>query len=443
MRKRLMYSVLLTALAVNLFFGAQVYLRSAEVAEKNDVYGNLRLFSLVLEKVRNDYVDGENLTYQDLIYGALKGMLSTLDPHSEFMEPQKYDDLKKDTEGKFGGVGIQVGLRGDSLTVIAPMDDTPASRAGIMPGDRILKIDGRSTEKISLNEAVSRMRGAPGTEVVLTVLRPSTGATKDHKLVRADIAVETVKDIHGRREFSLDDDKLGYVRLTQFGEGTEEELDRALKRLHEQEMRGLVLDLRDNPGGLLDQAARVCERFVQPRQLVVTTEGRDPSERREYRAGRRGERTTVPMVVLVNGGSASASEIVAGCLQDLKRAVVVGEKTFGKGSVQSIIPLQDGAALRLTTAKYYTPSHKVIHEKGIEPDIVVPVPIEDAEALFLQRTPGLIESLDAERQERFGAVRDLQLERALDLLKGITLYTHRAPDSDRKTQTKPMAAKAD
>ncbi|HRZ58698.1 MAG TPA: S41 family peptidase, partial [Candidatus Paceibacterota bacterium] len=316
MRKRLMYSMLLTALAVNLFFGAQVYLRSAEVAEKNDVYGNLRLFSLVLERVRNDYVDGENLTYQDLIYGALKGMLSTLDPHSEFMEPQKYDDLKEDTEGKFGGVGIQVGLRGEYLTVIAPMDDTPASRAGIMSGDRILKIDGRSTEKINLNEAVSRMRGAPGTEVVLTVLRPSTGATKDHKLVRADIAVETVKDIHGRREFPLDDDKLGYVRLTQFGEGTEEELDRALKKLHDQEMRGLVLDLRDNPGGLLDQAARVCERFVQPRQLVVSTEGRDPSERREYRAGRRGERTTVPMVVLVNGGSASASEIVAGCLQD-------------------------------------------------------------------------------------------------------------------------------
>jgi len=208
-------------------------------------------------------------------------------------------------------------------------------------------------------------------------------------------------------------------------------------------MRGLVLDLRNNPGGLLDQAAHVCERFVQPRQLVVTTEGRDPSERREYRAGRRGERTTVPMVVLVNGGSASASEIVAGCLQDLKRAVVLGEKTFGKGSVQSIIPLQDGAALRLTTAKYYTPSHKVIHEKGIEPDIVVPVPIEDADALLLQRTPGLIESLDAERQERFGAVRDIQLERALDLLKGITLYTHRAPDSDRRPDTKPMAAKAD
>jgi len=442
MRKRLIYSVLLTALAVNLFFGAQVYLRSAEVAEKNDIYGNLRLFSLVLERVRQDYVDGEKLTYQDLIYGALKGMLSTLDPHSEFMEPQKYDDLKKDTEGKFGGVGIQVGLREEYLTVIAPIDDTPASRAGIMSGDRIIKIDGQSTERISLPEAVKRLRGAPGTEVTLTVLRPSTGVAKDHQLMRADIKVETVKDLEGKREFRLDDNKLGYVRLMQFGEGTEEELDKALQKLQGQGMQGLVLDLRDNPGGLLDQAAKVCERFVEPRQLVVSTEGRDPAERREYRAGRRVGRTTVPMVVLVNGGSASASEIVAGCLQDLKRAVVVGEQTFGKGSVQSIIPLQDGAALRLTTAKYYTPSHKVIHEKGIVPDVVVPMPTEDAEALFFRRTPGLVETLDAERQERFNAVRDVQLERALDLLKGITLYTSRSPAAGRDGRSEDVAAKS-
>ncbi len=443
MRKRLIYTVFLAALAANLFFGAQVYLRSAEVAEKNDVYNNLRLFSLVLERVRQDYVDGEQLTYQDLIYGALKGMLSTLDPHSEFMEPQKYDDLKQDTEGKFGGVGIQVGLRGEFLTVIAPMDNTPASRAGIMSGDRITKIDGQSADKISMPEAVKRMRGAPGTEVVLTVLRPSTGVVRDHKLVRADITVETVKDIEGKREFPLDENKLGYVRLVQFGEGTEDELDRALKKLNSQGMRGLVLDLRDNPGGLLDQAARVCERFVEPRQLVVSTEGRDPAERREYRAGRRGERTTAPMVVLVNGGSASASEIVAGCLQDLKRAVVVGEQTFGKGSVQSIIPLQDGAALRLTTAKYYTPSHKVIHEKGIEPDIVIPMPIEDTEALFYRRTPGLVDTLDPERRNQFNAVRDVQLERAMDLLKGITLLTSRSPRPAETDPDKSMAAKAD
>lgn len=440
MKRRLLYFVFLALLGVNLFVGAQVYLRSAEVAEKNDIYGNLRLFSMVLERVRQDYVDGEKLTYQDLIYGALKGMLNTLDPHSEFMEPVKYDELKKDTEGKFGGVGIQVGLRGEHLTVIAPIDDTPASRAGIMSGDRIVKIDGHSTDKINLSDAVTHLRGEPGSEVTITVLRPSTGVVKDHKLVRADIKVDTVKDLNGKREFTVDENKLGYVRLMQFGEGTEAELDNALKKMQNQGMQGLILDLRDNPGGLLDQAAKVCERFVGPKQLVVSTEGRDPAERREFRSGSRGAKLNVPMVVLVNNGSASASEIVAGCLQDLKRAVVVGEQTFGKGSVQSIIPLQDGAALRLTTAKYYTPSHKVIHEHGITPDIVVPMTLEDTEALFARRTPGLVESLDAERQERFKAVRDVQLERATDLLKGITLYTTRIPAAARPAAEK-MAAK--
>lgn len=427
MKKRLLYSVLLTALAVNLFFGAQVYLQSAETAEKNDVYGNLRLFSLVLERVRQDYVDGESLTYQDLIYGALKGMLNTLDPHSEFLEPQKFDDLKQDTEGKFGGVGIQIGLRGEGLTVIAPIDDTPASRAGIMSGDRIIKIEGKSTEKMNVTDAVKKLRGEPGTEVTITVLRPSTGTVTDHKLVRADIKVDTVRDINGKREFPLGDDKIGYVRLIQFGENTHEEFDRALTKLKSQGLEGFILDLRDNPGGLLDQAARLCERFVPPRTLVVSTEGRDPNERREYRSSSRTKPVEVPMVVLVNGGSASASEIVAGCLQDLKRAIILGEQTFGKGSVQSIIPLQDGAALRLTTAKYYTPSHKVIHEKGITPDVIVPISLEETEAVYVRRTPGLAETLDADRVERMKDLGDPQLERAIDLLKGITLYTHRQP----------------
>ncbi|HNQ90346.1 MAG TPA: S41 family peptidase [Verrucomicrobiota bacterium] len=440
MKKRWFYSVLGTVLGVNLFWGAQVYLRSAEVAEKNDIYSHLRLFSLVLEKVRQDYVDGEKLTYQELIYGALKGMLNTLDPHSEFMEPIKYAELKKDTEGKFGGVGIQVGLRGDALTVIAPMDDTPASRAGIMSGDRIVKINGRSAERISLSEAVKQLRGDPGTEVTLTILRPSTGAIRDFKLLRADIRVDTVKDLNGKREFPLGDNQIGYVRLLQFGERTEDELDHAISRLKDQGARGLILDLRDNPGGLLDQAAQVCERFVPARTLVVSTEGRDPSDRREYRAGSRNRPIDLPMVVLVNGGSASASEIVAGCLQDLKRAVIVGEQTFGKGSVQSIITLQDGAALRLTTAKYYTPSHKVIHEKGITPDIVVPISADEAESLLYRRTPGLLESLDPERQEKARNTRDTQLDRALDLLKGITLYTSRLPD---RTPPDRLTAAAD
>jgi carboxyl-terminal processing protease len=410
-----------------LFFGATSYSRSAELAEKNDIYGNLRLFSQVLERVRQDYVDGEKLTYQELIYGALKGMLNTLDPHSEFMEPQKYDDLKKETEGSFGGVGIQLGVRGEFLTVIAPIEGTPASRAGILPGDRIIRIEGKGTDRMSVTEAVKRLRGQPGTEVTISVLRPSTGAVKDHKLVRADINVPTVKDWEGKREFPLGTDKIGYLRIIQFGEHTDAELDEALKRLSQAGLRGLIVDLRDNPGGLLDQAASVCGKFVPARTLLVSTEGRDPAEKREYHATSRGLHVDVPMVVLVNGSSASASEIVAGCLQDLRRAVIVGEQTFGKGSVQSVIQLQDGAALRLTTAKYYTPSHKVIHEKGITPDIVIPLTPEETEALFLKRTPGLLESLDPEQEERVRAVRDVQFERAKDLLKGITLYTSRSP----------------
>jgi carboxyl-terminal processing protease len=377
--------------------------------------------------VRQDYVDGEKLTYQELIYGALKGMLNTLDPHSEFMEPQKYDDLKKETEGSFGGVGIQLGVRGEFLTVIAPIEGTPASRAGILPGDRIIRIEGKGTDRMSVTEAVKRLRGQPGTEVTISVLRPSTGAVKDHKLVRADINVPTVKDWEGKREFPLGTDKIGYLRIIQFGEHTDAELDEALKRLSQAGLRGLIVDLRDNPGGLLDQAASVCGKFVPARTLLVSTEGRDPAEKREYHATSRGLHVDVPMVVLVNGSSASASEIVAGCLQDLRRAVIVGEQTFGKGSVQSVIQLQDGAALRLTTAKYYTPSHKVIHEKGITPDIVIPLTPEETEALFLKRTPGLLESLDPEQEERVRAVRDVQFERAKDLLKGITLYTSRSP----------------
>ncbi len=342
------------------------------------------------------------------------------------MEPIQYDELKKDTEGAFGGVGIVVSMEeGKSyLTVVSPMADTPAYRAGVLSGDRIVKIEGRSTQGITLQQAVERLRGKPGTEVTLTLFRPSSEKTREVSLERAIIKVETVKDGRGEQSFDLSEDGIGYVWLTQFGEQTGKDLRRALDRLMEQGMRGLVLDLRGNPGGLLDQAVEVCEQFLPSGQLVVFTQGREEGMRSEHHAASRDPLLDLPMVILVNGGSASASEIVSGCLQDLGRAVVVGEQTFGKGSVQSIFPVSQGRALRLTTAKYYTPSEKVIHGRGITPDIVVPVSDDDLEALFYQRSPGGVDRLTQfsdEEKARLKQVKDEQLERARDLLRGLFL----------------------
>ncbi len=305
--------------------------------------------------------------------------------------PEKYKELQNDTQGAFGGLGIVISMKDNFITVVAPMEDSPGFKAGIMSGDRIIKIEGKSTEKMSLQEAVKYLRGEPGTEVSISLLRPSSGKLKDYKLTRAVINVDMVKDINGKKEFPLGDNKIGYIRLVQFGEKTSADLEAALKKLKAQGMQALVLDLRWNPGGLLDQAVDVCEKFLPRGDLVVTTEGRNPSQNSVRKArGRGDELNDMPMVVLVNLGSASASEIVAGCLQDSKRAIVLGEKTFGKGSVQSIIPLapcRTAPALRLTTAKYYTPSHKVIHEEGITPDILVPLTEEQERDVQLKHMP--------------------------------------------------------
>jgi len=434
MKRRFFFGFVATALAINLFLGARLYVNTADAAQKDSAYTNLRLFSTVMEKVRQDYVDGQDLNYQDLVYGALKGMIDKLDPHSEFLDPEKYKELQNDTEGHFGGIGIVVAMRDNFVTVVAPMEDTPGFNAGILSGDRIMKINGKSTENMSLADAVKTLRGDPGSAVAITLLRPSSGAVKDYKLTRAVINVDMVKDINGKKEFPLGEDKIGYVRLVQFGEKTSQDLDNALKKLRGQGMQALVLDLRWNPGGLLEQAVDVCEKFLPRGELVVTTEGRNSAQNSVRRAmGRGGEDLrNMPMVVMVNLGSASASEIVAGCLQDLKRAIVLGEKTFGKGSVQSILPLNDGSALRLTTAKYYTPSHKVIHEEGITPDIAVPLTDEEERDIILQRTPGGLESLSDSERQRVAGAHDTQLERALDLLKGINLYGQRAPVPDKR-----------
>lgn len=425
MRKRILYSVLVALLGLNLIVGAQIYFSSAQAAEKNNIYQQMDLFVRVLEKVRQEYVEGDKVTYQELIYGALKGMLNTLDPHSEFMEPTKYEDLRNDTEGAYGGVGLVISLRDNALTVVSPMEDSPAFRAGILAGDQIVRIDGKSTDKMTMTDAVKKLKGEPGTSVTISVSRSSVPQPQDFTLTRAVIKLDTVKDINGQRSFPLSENKVGYVRITQFGEQTTRDLEDALKKLKKEGMEGLILDLRNNPGGLLDQAVGVCELFVKRGELVVSTEGPGTQSEARYKSRGRDQFPEVEIVILVNGGSASASEIVAGCLQDRGRAFIMGEQTFGKGSVQSIMPLPDGSALRLTTARYYTPSHKVIHEKGITPDMIIPMSPEEEEALNWKRVPGGINSLDPDRKALVESARDIQLERAMDFLKGFLLFQNR------------------
>jgi len=447
MKRKVIFGAVTLLLVVNLLIGTKVFLTSAQAAEKDSAYPSLELFTTVLERVRKDYVDGQNVKYQDLVYGALKGMLNTLDPHSEFMEPDKYKELQNDTQGAFGGLGIIIWMKDNFVTVVTPMEDTPGAKAGILTGDRILKIDGHSTEKMALQDAVKSLRGEAGTQVKITLLRPSTGAIKEYTLTRAEITVDMAKDVNGKKEFPLGESKIGYIHLTQFGEKTSDELEAALRKLKGQGMQALILDLRGNPGGLLEQAVEVCEKFLPRDKEVVRTEGRNSAQNSVHMArGRGDEIKNMPMVVLVNLGSASASEIVAGCLQDYHRAIILGEKTFGKGSVQSILPLPDGSALRLTTAKYYTPSHKVIHEEGITPDVSVALSPEEERDLALKRSPGGLESLEPKERDRVAHARDPQLDRANDLLKGIILFTQRAPLPEKsivKNQKMAAAAPAD
>jgi carboxyl-terminal processing protease len=422
MKRRFIFGLVVVALLLNLAVGAKIYLSAAQASNNDDsAQQNLEVFTDAMQKIRSEYVDGKDLKYQQLVYAALKGMVGKLDPHSEFLDETSFRQLQDDTEGQFGGLGLVVAMKDGYVIVVAPMEDAPGFRAGILTGDRIVRVEGKSVEKLPLTEVVKQLRGEPGSAVKLAVERPSTGVTKNYTLLRAVIQMTMVKDINGKKEFPLDENKIGYLRITQFAEKTADELESALGKLKRQGMKGLIIDLRWNPGGLLEQAVAVCQKFLPRGQLVVSTEGRRLMEK-YFAKGDGDELKNVPIVVLVNLGSASAAEIVTGCLQDLHRAVILGEKTFGKGSVQTIFPLEDGSALKLTVAKYYTPSHKVIHQHGIMPDILVPVSDEEEAAILLKRAPGAVESLPEKDRVRVSEIRDEQADRAEDLLKGLIIY---------------------
>jgi carboxyl-terminal processing protease len=367
--------------------------------DRGATYEQLKLFTDVLAIIQNQYVD--ETEPRDVIYGAVRGMLRALDPHSSFMDPESYREMQVETSGSFGGLGIEITIRDDQLTVVAPIEGTPAWRAGVQPGDRIVKIEGLATKDMSLPEAVKKMRGPKGTKVTITVVREGAREPLDVTLTREIIQVQSVR-------IQEIEPGLGYIRVRQFQERTAQDLVTGVEKLDKTgRLSGLIIDLRNNPGGLLSAAVEVSEEFLGDGKLVVYTEGRVRSQNMRFMAHAKKPFTDVPLVVLVNQGSASASEIVAGAIQDHGRGVVLGQQTFGKGSVQTIIPLPDGSGLRLTTARYFTPKGRSIHGKGIMPDIVIEPPKEDPAAA---RPPTPLS--DAELQKR-----DVQLQRALEILK--------------------------
>ncbi len=332
---------------------------------KGATYEELRAFSQALELVRRNYVEVPNT--KDLIEGALHGMIAGLDPHSSYMSERQYKEMSMDIKGEFQGVGIQIGIKNQQLTIIAPIEDTPGFRAGLAAGDKILKINDEWTKDLTIEQAVDRMRGPKGTDVRLLILREGWEKPKEFKITRDTIKVQSVKS-------RMLDNGIGYVKIIQFQGQTGEELEKAMKGLEAKGIKKLVLDLRNNPGGILDASVDVSGMFLPKDSLVVYLQGRQKTDRKDYLTVSPEAPRTYPIVVLVNTGSASASEIVAGALQDSKRALIVGTQTFGKGSVQTVFPLENGGGIRLTTAKYYTPSGRSIQNVGITPDVEVKLP---------------------------------------------------------------------
>ncbi|MCL5966321.1 MAG: S41 family peptidase [Deltaproteobacteria bacterium] len=430
---------------------------SRHSAQATVAYSKLKVFGDVLSVIQSSYVEQPNV--DELIKGAIKGMLQTLDPHSSYLTPDMMKQVEVETKGQFGGLGIEIGMKDSVLTIIAPIEDTPAFRAGLQAGDKIVKIENESTRDMTVMDAVKRLRGEAGTQVTLWIVREGLAEPKSYTITRDIIKIKSIK-------WKAMGDGIGYVKITQFQQDTDQELEKALQALSKEKggLKGLVLDLRNNPGGLLDQAVKVSDEFIDS-GLIVYTDGRLENQKFKFTARREGTYTGFPIVTLVNAGSASASEIVAGALQDHGRAILLGTRTFGKGSVQTILPMEDGSALRLTTALYYTPNGRSIQAKGIEPDIVVrdgreapeghPAPLRekdiehhlkgpDEEAAKpappapgkKKEEPGVrkngTKGPAADEETRKEGGKDPQLDRAVELLKGWEIFKLRFGDKQPK-----------
>jgi carboxyl-terminal processing protease len=420
-------------LALGVFVGVGLSLHGAVLAERKDApeplpVEQLRGLAEIYGKIKSDYV--EEVDDNKLIEDAIHGMLSGLDPHSAYLTPEAFKEIRIGTEGQFGGLGIEVTMENGFVKVVAPIDDTPAQHAGMKPGDLIVRIDETPVKGLTLNDAVKKMRGKPGTDIKLTVVREGENKPLEIVLTRAVIKIKSVKS-------RMLEDGYAYVRITQFQSNTSDAMVRAISKLKKQDggkLKGLVLDLRNNPGGVLNAAVAVSDAFLTKGKIVYT-EGRGPDSELNFNATPTDYLNGAPMVVLVNAGSASASEIVAGALQDQKRAVIMGTKTFGKGSVQTILPMRNGAALKITTARYYTPSGRSIQATGIVPDVVVEdlklAKREDDDSATRVREADLANHLtngNAKKKSTDGAPHqakidsdDYQLQEALNLLKGVNI----------------------
>jgi carboxyl-terminal processing protease len=380
--------------------------KPAPADEDDTPYENMHVLARAIQLIRQDYVDDKKISYRDLTYSALRGMLAELDPHSAFMDPQDFKGMQEDTKSEFGGLGVTVTTKDRLLTIIGVAEGTPGFEAGLQPSDEIRKINGQATDRMTVSEAVDMLRGEPGEKVTLTILRPQSNEIKEFTLARAVIKVPSVVDAGLLPVSRTGGRKIGYLRLTQ---------------LDKQGIEALVIDLRFNPGGLLTSAVDVCSQFVPPNTRVVYTEGRMGARDYPTRTVRGGIHK-YPLAILINGSSASGSEIVAGALKDLRRAILVGETTFGKGSVQSVVSLPDGSAMRFTTAKYYTPSRRPIHEHGVAPDIRCVLTLDEEARIYRSRQRHDISDASFGKTPK---VRDPQLDRAVDALTGVLLYTER------------------